>query len=121
MTTATTEAPAAPPTLTPVEWVKTLPVEAREAILMELLKELIEVRGGRGRVDIATNETDYIGYFVSAEAERRDAERWMPEHDPAWEAELDRRSREGPHIPAQQMIAELRAEAARLGASHGTQ
>lgn len=113
MTTAAAEAPATPPTPTPVEWVKSLPVEDREAVFLELLREVMAVNGTRGRIDIETESEEYLGYFVPAEAERAEVERLFP-HDPVWEAELDRRRRESTPIPIQQMVAELRVEAARL-------
>ena len=113
MTTATAEAPALP-AVPPVEWVKSLPIEDREAALIELLKQIVANNGNMGRIDIQTEAHPYLGYFVPAGAERLVAQRELPAIDPEWEAELDRRSRESKGIPVRQVIAELQTEAARL-------
>ncbi len=105
MTPATAEAPAAPPTPTPVEWVKSLPVEAREAVLIELLKELVAANGNAGCIDIETENVEYMGYFVPAEAERLAAERLIPKLSPERERELrDRMTRLHEAVPIRELI-----------------
>lgn len=97
---------------TALEWVKALPSEDREVVLIELLKELVRTHGDAGRIDVETNDDDYLGFFVPAEAERREAERVLPAVGPMWTAELHvRRARLNAAVPIRDLIGTPTGEA----------
>jgi len=51
-------------TPTPVEYFRSLPPEAKEAILFEALHELIAMYGGRGLIPFQAPGGDFVGYYV---------------------------------------------------------
>lgn len=102
----------------PMSWaeiVRQMPPQLAEGVLMwqlkELLTELVNVRGDVGRIDIETDDTDYVGYFVPARAEAMEAERVLPKLTPEREAELERRIRAGGAVPIRELIGSPIAQA----------
>ncbi len=93
------------------EVVRQLPPQMAEGVLMwqlkELLTELVKLHGNEGSIDIETNDTDYIGYFVPAHAEAMEAERVLPKLTPERWAELERREREEKAVPIRDLIGSL--------------
>lgn len=114
----TTETPPATPfaptngstKLTPVAWVEALPPEDREDILIALLKQLVAANGRQGRISVEKNG-EYVGFFISADAEARWAERVVPKLSPEQLAEFDRRAREAKAVPMRELIEGLNPSA----------
>src|SRR6476661_1671673 len=95
------------------EYVHSLTDEEKGHILIALLRELIAINGGgKGLIPIGTPEGESLGYYVPPLAAAAEAEAVLPKLSPGRRAELDRRCKDlGMAIPAQEMIAALKAEA----------
>ena len=99
-----------------VEYVRTLPLEDQEAVLVFLLKELIRIYGGTGLIPFSF-EGEQLGYYVPPKAADWLFEKYGPTLTPEREAELaERIARDEPGIPVQEMIADLKREAEALRA-----
>ena len=100
---------------TPVEYVRALPPEDQEDILIDLIRAMIAYNGGKGLIPIETPEGESLGYYVPPAAADARAELYLPKLSPERMAELVRRiENPGDAISAEQFIAELRAAADRL-------
>jgi hypothetical protein len=98
-------------TVRPVDYVRGLPVEDQEEILMFLLKEAIRVNGG-STIILMQSETEDLGYYVPPAAVNAHFEAFGPKFTPEEEAMLDERfSRLHEARPAREVIEELRREA----------
>ena len=98
--------------VSPVDYVRSLPLEDQEEIFVALLRDVIAFNGGKGLIPIETPDGDSLGYFVPPEAADARAEGYLPKFTPEEEAELARRHADpGPSIPIQDWIEELNARA----------
>lgn len=98
-------------TLTPVEYVRGLPVEDQEDILIFLIKEMIRVNGDNGLILVRT-ETEDLGYHVPPKAAAAIFEAYGPKFTPEQWAEFDERAKRVHEArPAAEVVAELRAQA----------
>lgn len=119
---AATTTPTAPPTSTngthtsPVDYVRALPPEDKQAVLAMLLREVIELNGGgNGLIPFETSGGDWLGYYVPPKAAAWLAERDLPKLTPEREAEIARRIKNpGPTLTAEEVIVGLRDEAEAL-------
>lgn len=101
-----------PPVLTAAEFVKGLPAGFREALLCELVEELVRQNGSKCLIPITSLEGADIGHFVPAEAAAELFKQHGPKLTGEQEAEIDRRlERLQEAIPVEQAIATLRASA----------
>lgn len=48
----------------PVEYVRALPPEEKEAVLAELIREAIQINGGQGLISIQAPSGESLGYYV---------------------------------------------------------
>jgi hypothetical protein len=95
----------------PVEYVRELPPEDQEAVLMFLLKELIRINGGNGLIPFETEDGQSMGYYTPPAAAAYLFEKYGPKLTPEREAEIaERIARNEPGIPIEQLIEELRRE-----------
>jgi hypothetical protein len=96
-------------TVSPVEYVRSLSPEDKEAVFAELLQEVVRLNGGKGLIPIDSPGGEQLGYFISAEAADALAELELPKLTPEREQELrDRASRLSTAVPVQQVVAELK-------------
>ncbi len=111
-----TAAPAPPPAaMSPVEYVRALPPEDREDILIDLIRAMIAYNGGTGLIPIETPEGESLGYYVPPAAADARAELYLPKLTPEEVAEYKRRiANPGKTLTSQEFLAELRAQAAAL-------
>ena len=114
MSAATT--PITPPTangapVSPVEYVRSLSGEDKQAVFLALLREAISMCGDTGRVLIDDENGKPFGHYVPPKAV--EASELLPDPTPEQAAELDRRSR-APGIPATEVTADLKARLAAL-------
>ena len=111
----TANGPPHPPAVSPVEYVRGLPPEDKEAIFLAILREVIAYNGGKGLIPIDTPEGESLGYYVPPEAAKARFELYGPKLTPEDVAELKERVRNpGPFVTAEELVADLRAEAERL-------
>ena len=54
----------------PVEFVRTMSPEDKEDVLVILVRELIDMSGGKGLIPVRSSEGKSLGYFVPPEAAR---------------------------------------------------
>lgn len=103
MSTATTP-------LSPVEYVRALSGDDKGDVLVELLRELIEINGGgKCLIPIGTREGESLGYFVPPKAADAEAARDLPKLTPERERELaDRLTRLHSAAPVTEVIAGLK-------------
>lgn len=81
-TPATANGAARPPAASPVEYVRGLPPEDKEDLLVALLRDLIAHWGGRGLIPIETADGGWLGYYVPPEAAKARADRMGAEMPP---------------------------------------
>lgn len=104
-----------PPAVSPVEYVRALPPEDKEDILILLIREMIAYNGPSGLIAIDTPEGESLGYYVPPKAADARFELYGPKLTPEDVAELKERIQNpGPTITAEEWIAELKAQAAAL-------
>jgi hypothetical protein len=98
------------------DYVRALSDEEKGHVLIALLRELIEINGGgKGLIPIDTPEGESLGYYVPPKAAAARFEAYGPKFTPEERAELlERLKNPGPTLPADQVIAELRARLAEL-------
>jgi hypothetical protein len=96
-------------TVSPVEYVRSLSPEDKEAVFAELLQEVVRLNGGKGLIPIDNPGGEQLGYFISAEAADALAELELPKLTLEREQELrDRAGRLSTAVPVQQVVAELK-------------
>src|SRR4051794_10802547 len=72
-----------------VDYVRALAPEAKEAVLVALLQELIEINGGgHGLIPIDTPDGKSLGYYVPPRAAKERYERLIAELPPDVRAEI---------------------------------
>lgn len=81
------------PTPTPVEYVRSLDADDKHAVLMELLREAVELNGDNGLLLIEDEAGQSYGYFVSPRVAAAQFERAIPNLTEA-ERERSRRALE---------------------------
>jgi hypothetical protein len=97
--------------VSPVEYVRSLSGEDKQAVFLALLREVISMCGNTGRILIDDEDGKPFGYYVPPKAGEADELLPDPTHEQA--AELDRRAR-AKGIPATEVIADLKARLAAL-------
>jgi hypothetical protein len=70
-------------TTSPVEFVRGLSPEDKEDVFLLLLRELIDLNGGKGLIPIQTPDGKALGYYVPPEAARARWERMLADMPPA--------------------------------------
>ena len=96
----------------PLDFLRSLSLEDKEELFVELLREVIAYHGGKGLIPVETPDGEWLGYFVPPEAAAARAEAALPKLTLEREAELARRqTNPGTTVSAQQLIAELNARA----------
>ena len=115
--TAEIPTPVSSPTARAEELVNSMPPEEKEAVLMLLLKELIEINGGEGMI-LLNMETEDLGIYLPPKAAAALFERpGGPEFTPERKAELaERMMRLDESIPIEQALEELRQQELNLRA-----
>lgn len=86
MSTATATAPQTPPAaapVSPVEYVRALPPEDKEDVLIALLRDLIAFRGGKGLIPVESPEGEWLGYYVPPAAAKALSDQMWAEMPPA--------------------------------------
>ncbi len=79
--------PAVDPTADPVAFVRALPDEQQEAVFVSILKELIEINGGKGYIPVEY-AGEWLGYFVPPAAAKAQFDRYGPKLSPERLAEI---------------------------------
>ena len=98
----------------PVEYVRSLPPEAKEAIFLELIREAIRLNGGRGLIPVDGPGGERLGFYVPPDAADELANKVLPKFSPEREAEIERRlATAGPTIRGEDLLAELKQAAPR--------
>jgi hypothetical protein len=72
-------ATAGPPQISPVEFVKSLPPEAKHDVFLALLKEVLALTGGKGLIPVTDEDGKSLGYYVPPEAAKARAEALIAE------------------------------------------
>jgi hypothetical protein len=111
--TPATAAPVNGQAASPVDYIRALAPEEKEAVFIALLQELIEVNGGgHGLIPFQTPDGTSLGYYVPPEASRQRYEQFLAELPPEIR---DRVPRGLPAdfdpddtIPIEDLIAQLR-------------
>ncbi|WP_439625901.1 hypothetical protein [Gemmata sp.] len=114
MSAATTTPPAATNGVhaSPVEYVKALPPEDKQAVFLSLLREALAENGDAGLLPVDDENGKPFGYYVPPKAAAEIAERELPKLSPERERELaDRLTRLHTAVPIEQVISELRGQA----------
>ena len=93
-----------------VEYVRSLSIEDREAVFMDLLKECIASNAPLNVFRLA-NETEDLGFYFSAQAVQDQFNAFGPKLSPEYLEELERRRSE-PGIPIDEVIEDLKREVA---------
>jgi hypothetical protein len=117
MSTATTPTTAATngTPVSPVEYVRTLPPEEKQAVFLALLREALQFNGDSGLMPVDDENGKPFGYYVPPKAAAEIADRELPKLSPEREKELaDRLTRIPTGIPISQMIVELKQKAEQL-------
>ena len=97
-----------------VEYVRSLSIEDREAVFMDLLKECIEANAPLNVFEF-DNGQEHLGFYFSTAAVQGQFEAFGPKFTPEQQAEIDRRCADlSDAIPVAEMIEDLKREAARL-------
>ena len=97
-----------------VEYVRSLSIEDREAVFMDLLKEAIAINAPLNVFRFA-NETEDLGFYFSAQAVDDQFKAFGPKLSPEEWAEIDRRCADvSDAIPIEQVIEDLKRETAEL-------
>jgi hypothetical protein len=73
---------AGPPQISPVEFVKSLPPEAKQAVFLALLREVLALSGGTGLIPVTDEDGRPLGYYVPPEAAKARAEALLAEMPP---------------------------------------
>lgn len=76
--------------VSPVEYVRGLSPEDKDRVLVALLKEAIEIQGGRGLIPIYDGDED-LGYYVPPAAADERFRLYGPKFTPEQWAEIDAR------------------------------
>lgn len=97
--------------VSPVEYVRALPGEDKQAVFLALLREAISMCGDTGRVLIDDERGKPFGYYVPPKAAAEGE--LLPDPSPEHAAELDRRA-QARGLPATEVIADLKARLAAL-------
>lgn len=106
---------AAPPAPSPVDYVRQLSPEDKQAVFLELLREALRSHGDRGLLPIDDEAGKPFGYYVPPKAVAELYKLRGPKLTEEEEREIDRRVESlDPTIPMQQVIAELKGELAGL-------
>src|SRR5437899_10688037 len=78
----------------PVEYVKGLPPEDKQAVFLALLREALQINGDRGLMPVEDEDGKSFGYYVPPQIAAAHAQATEPKLTPEREAELARRQRE---------------------------
>ena len=115
MSAATTPPPTANGVhATPVDYVKALPPEDKQAVFLSLLREALAENGDAGLLPVDDENGKPFGYYVPPKAAAEMAERELPKLSPEREREMaDRLTRLHTAVPIEQAVAELREQAER--------
>lgn len=62
----------------PVEYVRSLSPEGKQAVLLELVREMIQMNGSRGLIPVEDEAGASLGYFVPPEAADEIAAKRLP-------------------------------------------
>ena len=121
--TAEIPTPVSSPTASAEELVHSMPPEEKEAVLMLLLKELIEINGGEGMI-LLNMETEDLGIYLPPKAaaalfERPGGPELTPEQEIEMAARMSRLDQGS--IPIEQAIEELRQKEMALRAEMAQQ
>jgi hypothetical protein len=105
-------APVKGSSTSPVEYVRALPAEDKQAVFLALLREALQLNGDRGLMPIDDEEGKPFGYYVPPKAAEELFKLNGPQLPAEQEAEIDRRihHREAA-IPMADAIAEFKREA----------
>jgi hypothetical protein len=102
-------------TPTPVDYVRGLPPQDKQAVFLALIREIILVNGEKGLIPVDDESGLPFGYYVPPEAAAAIADRDLPKLTPEREQELrERMTRLRTAIPISQVIAELKQQAEQL-------
>jgi hypothetical protein len=102
---------AGPPQISPVEFVKSLPPEAKQAVFLALLREALQYNGDCGLLPIDDESGKPFGYYVPPKAAAELFERNGPKLTEEEEREIDRRIESlDPTIPMEVVIADLKRQ-----------
>lgn len=93
-----------------VEYVRELPPDDQEAVLMFLLKELIRLNGGNGLIPFSF-ASEQMGYYVPQKAAEHLYEQSAPKLTPEREAEIQRViDHPGKTFTLEEVLASVREE-----------
>jgi len=97
-----------------VEYVRALSPEAKQAVFLALLREVLAMNGDTGVFPVNDEEGKPFGYYVPPKTAAALAEQEVPKLSPEREQELtDRFGRLHTAVPISQVIADLKEQAAR--------
>jgi hypothetical protein len=103
-------------TTSPVEYVRSLSPEDKEAVLAELIREVIQLNGGTGLITIQAPDGESLGYYIPPEAASKQFDHCGPELTEADRARTNRALTDlGRTFDIKEFFAELRREDERLG------
>jgi hypothetical protein len=113
--TPATAAPVNGQAASPVDYIRALAPEEKEAVFIALLQELIEVNGGgHGLIPFQTADGKSLGYYVPPEASRQRYEQMLAEMPPEVREMMTKPLPPDldfdDAIPIEDLIASLRAE-----------
>jgi hypothetical protein len=101
--------------VSPVEYVRALPPEDKQAVFLTLLREALQHNGDRGLLPIDDEDGRPFGYYVPPKAAEELFEQFGPKLSAEREREIDRRIRSlEPGIPVADVIADLKRQLAQL-------
>jgi hypothetical protein len=75
-------APSAAPPGSPVEYVRRLPPQEKQAVFLALLREALAINGDRGLMPIDDEDGNPFGYYVPPKAARAEYERFLAQMPP---------------------------------------
>lgn len=115
MSAATTTPPAANGVhASPVDYVKALPPEDKQAVFLTLLREALAENGDAGLLPVDDENGKPFGYYVPPKAAEALFRRYGPQLSEEQEQEIDERIAARRGIPVAEVIADFKRQLAEL-------
>jgi hypothetical protein len=98
-------------TISPVEYVRSLSPEDKEAVFAELIREVIQLNGGTGLITFQAPDGESLGYYIPPDAATKQFDRCGPQLTEA-DRERTNRALTDPSrtFDVREFFAELRRE-----------